>query len=69
MTKAKAIAKTEYTEKQLIDMALVIAQRKMADFRDNRGVNQSTTLTLDDWNHYNDLVEAFEAILQERKAR
>ena len=69
MTKAEAIAKTEYTEKQLIDMALVIAQQKMADFRDNRGVNQSTTLTIDDWNHYNDLVEAFDAILTERRAQ
>lgn len=69
MTKAEAIAKTEYTEEQLIDMALVIAQRKMTDFRDNRGVNQSTTLTIDDWNHYNDLAEAFEAILRERKAQ
>ena len=69
MTMAEAIKKTEYTEEQLVDMAPVIAQRKMADFRDNRGVNQYTTLTIEDWNHYNDLVEAFEAILQERKAR
>lgn len=65
MTKFEAIQKTDYSEKELIELALVIAQRKMEDFRDNKNVNQATTLTLVDWEHYNNLAEAFNAIRQE----
>lgn len=63
MTTAEIIKKTEYTETQLIEMALVIAARQMKKFRDEPDNNA------EDWDHYNDLAEAFHAIYHERTGR
>jgi hypothetical protein len=60
MTKAEAIAKTEYTEEQLIDLALTFALTEMRKYRDE---NQDD---IEAWEHYENLRAAFTAIQDER---
>ena len=60
MTKAEAIRNTEYTEDELINLALCFAMQDMRKFRDAEG-NSAT-----DWFHYEDLRQAFSAIYDDR---
>ena len=61
MTKEQAIAKTEYTESELMTLALHIAKAWAKDKRDNAEDDEG-------WDHYYDLTEAFGAMVEERMA-
>ena len=61
MTKEEAIKKTEYTENDLINLALMMAVQRSREWR-----NQSDDSVT--WDHYENLTNAFSAILSERKA-
>ncbi len=60
MTKQELIGLTEYSEEQIINLALCAFKDTLIKFRDNPE-NRS-----DDWFHYNDLRNAADAILQSR---
>ena len=61
MTKQEAIQRTDYTEAELLTLAVHIAIANCTNWRD--------AATDDDaaWTHYNDLLEAFRAIRDERE--
>ena len=60
MTKAEAIKNTEYTENDLINLALTMAVQHSREWR-----NQSDDI--ESWEHYENLMNAFSAILTERQ--
>ena len=60
MTKAEAIKNTEYTENDLINLALTMAVQHSREWR-----NQSDDI--ESWKHYENLMNAFSAILTERQ--
>ena len=60
MTKAEAIQNTEYTENDLINLALTMAVQQCRAWR-----NESDDIN--SWDHYENLMNAFSAILTERK--
>ena len=62
MTKQEAISKTEYTESELIDLAITMAVQRCKEWR-------TASEDIEGWDHYEDLKNAFEAILEERKAK
>ena len=59
MTKAEAIKNTEYTENGLINLALTMAVQNTREWR-----NQSEDI--ESWEHYDNLMNAFSAILTDR---
>lgn len=59
MTKAEAIKNTEYTENDLINIALVMAEYKSKEWRDQSD-------DIESWEHYENLMNAFSAILTDR---
>lgn len=59
MTKAEAIKNTEYTENDLINIALLMAEYKSKEWRDQSDDSES-------WEHYESLMNAFSAILTDR---
>ena len=61
MTKAEAIRNTEYTENDLINLALTMAVQHSREWR-----NQSDDIEA--WEHYENLLNAFSAILTERQS-
>ena len=61
MTKAEAIRNTEYTENDLINLALTMAVQHSREWR-----NQSDDI--ESWEHYENLLNAFSAILTERQS-
>jgi len=60
MTKAEAIKNTEYTENDLINLALTMAVQQCRAWR-----NESDDIH--SWDHYDALLNAFSAILTERQ--
>ena len=60
MTKAEAIRNTEYTENELINLALTMAVQQCKAWR-----NESEDIH--SWDHYEALLNAFSAILAERQ--
>ena len=60
MTKAEAIRNTEYTENDLINLALTMAVQQCRAWR-----NESDDIN--SWDHYENLMNAFSAILTERQ--
>jgi hypothetical protein len=60
MTKAEAIRNTEYTENELINLALTMAIQQSRAWRNESDVIES-------WDHYENLMNAFSAILLERQ--
>lgn len=62
MTKAEAIRNTEYTENELINLALMMAVQSSRMWRDHSDDEES-------WDHYENLMNAFSAILDERLGR
>lgn len=60
MTKAEAIRNTEYTENDLINLALTMAVQQSRAWR-----NESEDIH--SWDHYDNLMNAFSAILVERQ--
>lgn len=60
MTKQEIISKTEYTEEQLIDLALTFALTEMRKYRDESQTD------IEAWEHYENLRAAFTAIQDER---
>lgn len=63
MGKAEAIANTDYTEKQLIDLALMFAVTEMRKLRDE------SQNDFEAWEHYENLRQALTAIHSERIAQ
>ena len=61
MTKAEALMNTEYTENELINLALTMAVQQSRAWR-----NESEEIH--SWDHYNNLMIAFRAILTERQS-
>ena len=59
MTKAEAIKNTEYTENDLINLALTMAVQNSREWR-----NKSDDI--ESWEHYENLMNAFSAILTDR---
>ena len=59
MTKAEAIRNTEYTENELINLALTMAVQQCKAWR-----NESDDIH--SWDHYEALLNAFMAIHEER---
>jgi hypothetical protein len=60
MTKAEAIRNTEYTENDLINLALTMAVQQSREWRNQSDDSES-------WEHYENLMNAFSAILTERQ--
>lgn len=60
MTKQEAIQRTDYTESELITLAVHIAIANCNNWRD-------AAEDSDAWTHYNDLLEAFRAIRDDRE--
>ena len=60
MTKAEAIKNTEYTESDLINLALTMAVQQCRAWR-----NESDDIN--SWDHYDALLNAFSAILLDRQ--
>ena len=60
MTKAEAIRNTEYTENDLINLALTMAVQQSREWRNESDESES-------WEHYENLMNAFSAILTERQ--
>ena len=60
MTKAEAIKNTEYTENDLINLALTMAVQKTREWRNQSEDSES-------WEHYENLRNAFSAILLDRQ--
>lgn len=65
MTKTEAIRNTEYTEKELIDLALMFAIQEMRKYRDQA----SEEADVEAYDHYENLRNAFSAIHEERIAK
>lgn len=65
MTKTEAIRNTEYTEKELIDLALMFAIQEMRKYRDQA----SEEADIEAYDHYENLRNAFSAIYEERIAK
>ena len=61
MTKTEAIRNTEYTEHDLINLALTIAMQQSREWRNQSDDSES-------WEHYENLMNAFIAILTERQS-
>ena len=61
MTKTEAIRNTEYTENDLINLALTMAVQQSRAWR-----NESEDIH--SWDHYDNLMNAFSAILTERQS-
>lgn len=61
MTKHEAIQRTDYTESELLTLAIHIAIVNCNNWRD------AATDDDDAWTHYNDLLEAFRAIRDDRE--
>ncbi len=61
MTKTEAIRNTEYTENDLINLALTIAMQQSREWRNQSDDSES-------WEHYENLMNAFIAILTERQS-
>lgn len=61
MTKAEAIRNTEYTENDLINLALTMAVQNSREWRNQSDDSES-------WEHYENLMNAFSAILTERQS-
>lgn len=61
MTKQEFISKTEYTEEQLINLALAAFKEDLRKLRDNPENGA------EEWLHYEDLRLAVGAILEERR--
>ena len=61
MTKAEAIRNTEYTENDLIKLALTMAVRQSREWRNQSDDSEA-------WEHYENLMNAFSAILTERQS-
>ena len=61
MTKTEAIRNTEYTENDLIKLALTMAVRQSREWRNQSDDSES-------WEHYENLMNAFSAILTERQS-
>lgn len=59
MTKEEAIRNTEYTENELINLALMMAVQSSRMWRDQSDDEES-------WDHYENLLNAFSAIFDER---
>lgn len=59
MTKEEAIRNTEYTENELINLALMMAVQSSKMWRGQSDDEES-------WDHYENLMNAFSAILDER---
>lgn len=59
MTKEEAIQNTEYTETELINLALMMAVQSSRMWRDQSDDGES-------WDHYDNLLNAFSAIFDER---
>ena len=60
MTKAEAIRNTEYTENDLINLALTMAVQQSREWRNESDESET-------WEHYENLMNAFSAILTERQ--
>ena len=60
MTKTEAIRKTEYTETELIKLAIQTAKHI---YKDHRNASDD----IESWDHYDALVNAYEAILEGMK--
>ena len=65
MTKEEAIRNTEYTEKELIDLALMFAIQEMRKYRDQA----SEEADIESYDHYENLRNAFSAIHEELIAK
>ena len=61
MTKAEAIRNTEYTENDLINLALTMAVQHSREWRNQSDDSEA-------WEHYENLMNAFSAILTERQS-
>ena len=61
MTKTEAIRNTEYTENDLINLALTMAVQHSREWRNQSDDSES-------WEHYENLMNAFSAILTERQS-
>ena len=59
MTKEEAIRNTEYTENELINLALMMAVQSSRMWRDQSDDEES-------WDNYENLLNAFSAIFDER---
>ena len=59
MTKAEAIQNTEYTEQELIKLALTMAAHQAKTWRNGSDDSES-------WEHYEALTNAFQALADER---
>lgn len=59
MTKAEAIQNTEYTEQELIKLALTMAAQQAKTWRNGSDDSES-------WDHYEALMNAFQAIADEK---
>ena len=62
MTKTEAIRNTEYTEKELIDLALMSAITEMKNYRNQASEEND----FEAYEHYENLRNAFTAIYEER---
>lgn len=62
MTKTEAIRNTEYTEKELIDLALMFAITEMKNYRNQASEEND----FEAYDHYENLRNAFTAIYEER---
>lgn len=62
MTKQEAISRTEYTEEELVHLALVMAVQQAKTWR--RGSEDDANA----WDHYDALVNAWQALADEAKA-
>jgi len=65
MTKTEAIRNTEYTEKELIDLALMFTIQEMRKYRDQA----SEEADVEAYDHYENLRNAFSAIYEERVSK
>lgn len=61
MTKQEIINSTEYTEKELTELALTMAAQQMKNFRNKSNDSES-------WEHYDNLYVALSTMLAEMKA-
>ena len=59
MTKAEAIQNTEYTEQELIKLALTMAAQQAKNWRNG-------SEDIESWDHYEALMNAFQAIVDEK---
>lgn len=62
MTKEEAIRNTEYSEEELIDLALAIAEQRAKEWRNESEDSEA-------WDHHEALMNAFEAIRKDRQVQ